>query len=100
MEMTVMIWYSSGWRIRLRRTTKRNNYINVKMSEKGSRLLGKSSDPFSLTGYRARTACVDRIIQPYRVCAGGNSLPSEGVCGCGKDGGNRQLYFLPSGAAF
>lgn len=30
MEMTVMIWYSSGWRIRLRRTTKRNNYINVK----------------------------------------------------------------------
>ena len=58
------------------------------------------TDPFSLTGYRARTACVDRIIQPYRVCAGGNSLPSEGVCGCGKDGGNRQLYFLPSGAAF
>ncbi|RHB67086.1 hypothetical protein DW877_00115 [[Clostridium] symbiosum] len=70
------------------------------MSEKGSRLLGKSSDPFSLTGYRVRTACVDRFIQPYRVCAGGNSLPSEGVCGCGKDGGNRQLYFLPSGAAF
>lgn len=53
-----MIWYSSGWRIRLRRTTKRNNYINVKMSEKGSRLLGKSRDPFSLTGYRARTAFV------------------------------------------
>ena len=88
-----MIWYSSGWRIRLRRTTKRNNYINVKMSEKGSRLLGKSSDPFSLTGYRARTACVDRIIQPYAFVPAGTAFRLKEYVDAGKTEGTGSCIF-------